>query len=91
MGALGHCDYAYKVAQQAKALGIEIFTIGYGVNENCTHDSTSSPCYNKPATQLSQRIATDASHFHNQPKTQDLDPVFRAIGVSLASGSKFVQ
>jgi hypothetical protein len=91
MGALGPCDYAYKVAQQAKALGIEIFTIGYGVDENCTHDSTNSPWYNKPATQLLLQMATDAGHFYNQPKTQDLDPVFQAIGVSLASGSKLVQ
>ncbi len=91
MGALGPCDYAYKVAQQVKALGIEIFTIGYGVDENCTHDSTNSPWYNKPATQLLLQMATDASHFYNQPKTQDLDPVFQAIGVQLAAGSKLVQ
>jgi Flp pilus assembly protein TadG len=90
-GALGPCDYAYKMATKAKALGYEIFTIGYGVDENCTHDSTKSPWYNKPATQLLLQMATDASHFYNQPKTADLDPVFQAIGNSLASGSKLVQ
>lgn len=91
MGALGPCDYAYKIAQQAKGLGIEIFTIGYGVDENCTRDASNSPWYNKPATQLLLQMATDASHFYNQPKTQDLDPVFQAIGVQLAAGSKLVQ
>ncbi len=91
MGALGHCDYAYKVAKQAKARGIEIFTIGYGVNENCTHDSPNSPGTTNRPTQLVQQIATDASHFYNQPKTHDLASAFQAIGVSLASGSKLVQ
>jgi Flp pilus assembly protein TadG len=90
-GALGPCDYAMKVASQAKAAGIEVYTIGYGVDENCTHETAASPWNNKPAAQLLAAMATDASHFYNQPKTQDLDPVFQAIGMQLASGSKLVQ
>jgi Flp pilus assembly protein TadG len=90
-GALGPCDYAMKVASQAKAAGIEVYTIGYGVNENCTKDTAASPWYNKSANSLLAAMATDSSHFFNQPKTADLDPVFQAIGVRLAAGSKLVQ
>ena len=90
-GALGPCDYAMKVATQAKAAGMEIYTIGYGVNENCVKETVASPWYNKPATELLRQMATDNAHFYNQPKSADLDPVFQAIGVQLAAGSKLVQ
>jgi Flp pilus assembly protein TadG len=91
MGALGPCDYAYKVATQAKAAGIEIYTIGYGVDENCTYETAASTWRNKPVAELLRQMATDNSHFYNQPKAQDLDPVFAAIGAQLAAGSKLVQ
>lgn len=89
-GALGPCDYAMKVANQAKAAGMEIYTIGYGVDENCTRETSASPWFNRSATELLRLMATDDAHFYNQPKSQDLDPVFQAIGVQLASGSKLV-
>ncbi len=90
MGARGPCDYAFKVATQAKAAGMEIYTIGYGVNENCTNESAGSAWQNKPVAQLLLQMATDSDHFYNQPKTQDLTPVFQAIGIQLSSGSKLV-
>ncbi|MEO8457161.1 MAG: TadE/TadG family type IV pilus assembly protein [Chloroflexota bacterium] len=90
-GALGPCDYASRVATQAKAAGIQIYTIGYGVNENCTNETAASPWFNKPVSQLLLSMATDSVHFYNQPKTADLDPVFQAIGIQLAAGSKLVK
>lgn len=90
-GALGPCDYAMKVANLAKAAGIQIYTIGYGVDENCVKETAASPWNNKPAQQLLAAMATDAAHFYNQPKSADLDPVFQAIASQLASGSKLVQ
>ncbi len=91
IGAKGPCDYAMKIAVQAKAAGIEIYTIGYGVDENCTRDEAASPWANRPALDLLRAMATDASHFYNSPKTADLDPIFQAIGQQLAGGSKLVQ
>jgi Flp pilus assembly protein TadG len=91
IGALGPCDFAMRVANQAKAAGIEIYTIGYGVDENCTRETALSPWNNKPVADLLLAMATDSSHFYNQPKTADLDPVFQAIGIQLSSGSKLVK
>ncbi|HVP05819.1 MAG TPA: pilus assembly protein TadG-related protein [Dehalococcoidia bacterium] len=91
MGARGPCDYAYKVATLAKSHGLEIYTIGYGVDENCTQEASNSPWRNKPASELLRQMATDDDHFYNQPKTADLDPVFQAIGSQLAGGSRLVK
>lgn len=90
-GVRGPCDWAYKEATAAKALGYEIYTIGYGVDENCTREDANSPWKDKPVAELLRQMATDDQHFYNQPKTADLDPVFQAIGIQLASGSKLVQ
>jgi hypothetical protein len=90
-GALGPCDYAYKMAQKAKSYGLEVYTIGYGVDENCTHENSNSPWRNKSAVELLRQMATDDDHFYNQPKSQDLDPVFQAIGAQLAGGSKLIK
>jgi Flp pilus assembly protein TadG len=90
-GALGPCDYASRMASQAKAAGIEVYTIGYGVNENCTRETAASPWNNVAVSTLLLSMATDSSHFFNQPASQDLDPVFAAIGVQLAAGSKLVE
>lgn len=90
-GALGPCDYAYKMATQAKSYGFEVYTIGYGVDENCTREQNNSPWYNRSANELLRLMATDDDHFYNQPRTADLDPVFKAIGAQLAGGSKLVK
>lgn len=90
-GALGPCDYAHKVAQQAKSHGFEVYTIGYGVDENCTRESAGSPWQNRSANELLRQMATDNDHFYNQPRTADLDPVFKAIGAQLAGGSKLIK
>jgi hypothetical protein len=93
--SLGPCDYAATQASAAKALGIEVFVIGFGVGstEQCNDyaELSSSAYYNTYATAFLQSLATDASHFYNQPKTSDLTPIFNAIGSALTSGSKLVQ
>ncbi len=90
-GALGPCDYAFKMGEKAKALGYELYTIGYGVDENCTRETAASPWRNRSANELLRLMATDDDHFYNQPRTADLDPVFKAIGAQLAAGSKLVK
>lgn len=90
-GALGPCDYAFKMAAKAKSYGFEVYTIGYGVDENCTRETALSPWRNRSANELLRLMATDDDHFYNQPRTADLDPVFKAIGAQLAGGSKLVK
>lgn len=92
-GSLGPCDWAVKQADAAKALGIEIFMIGWGVSsyDDCGNDLSSSPYYNMDAADFLALLATDADHFFNEPKSEDLDPVFSAIGAQLTGGSRLVE
>ena len=88
--AMGPCDYAAQQADAAKALDIDVFTIAYGVDENCTHEGAGSPWTNVPAVTLLQYMATDEWHFFNEPLTSDLAPIFQVIGAQLATGSRLV-
>ncbi len=91
IGATGPCDYAAKVAQQVKSLGIELYTIAYGADDLCSRDKVGTYWYNKPATELLRAIATDPAHAYLEPKTGDLDAIFQAVGQQLASGSSLVE
>jgi hypothetical protein len=86
----GPCAYAAEQADAAKAAGIEVFTIGYGLSssDRCTETGA---WHDKNAMALLQNMATDANHFFNQPSTADLRPVFEVIGSQIASGSRLVQ
>jgi hypothetical protein len=54
------CEYAHDQAETAKAADVEIFTLGYGLeNEDCG-DSSSSPYDNQPVTELLGDMATDS-------------------------------
>lgn len=91
VGARGPCDYAYKIAQQVKAAGIQLYTVAYGADDSCTQDAPNSPWYNKPATQLIAAMATDADHSFIEPKTSDLEPIFQLIGVQLGGSVKLIE
>jgi Flp pilus assembly protein TadG len=91
IGARGPCDYAFKISQQVKNAGIELYTIGYGADDRCTADQTNSPWYNRTAVQLLTAMASDSDHVFIEPKSADLDPVFKLIGVQLGSGSKLIE
>jgi hypothetical protein len=90
-GHLGPCDYADKQADLAKAAGIEIYMIAWGVDENCTEDDPASPWYNVNITDLMLSMATDAGHVFDEPKTADLEPIFKAISAALSGGSRLVR
>jgi hypothetical protein len=91
IGARGPCDYAYKIAQMVKDADIELYTVAYGADDRCSQDQTTSPWYDRPATELIQAMATDAEHSFIEPRTSDLEPVFQAIGIELGGGSKLVE
>jgi hypothetical protein len=94
----GPCDYAARQADAAKALNppIEIFTIGYGLNDptkpggNTCNDS-SGPWHNRTGEELMEYIASGPDHFFNEPSTEDLRPIFEVIGSKLASGTHLVE
>jgi hypothetical protein len=57
---LGSCHYANQKATAAKSAEIEVFTIGFGVeNETCQYDN-GSPYQNARATALLADMATDS-------------------------------
>jgi hypothetical protein len=90
----GPCQYAAEMADEAKAAGIEIFTIGYGVDDpglGSYCDNDVGAWSGRSAAELLEYMATDADHFFNEPSTADLRPIFEVIGSQLASGSRLVE
>ena len=92
---LGPCDWVVSQANYAKSLGIEFYTIGFGLNssEHCYdfNELVSSAYRNTNTPTLVQSLATDASHFYNEPKSSDLEPIFQVIGSQLTVGSRLVE
>jgi hypothetical protein len=98
----GPCQYAADQADAAKALNppIEIFTIGYGLDQpvggpGCGRlticDCDTGAWRNRPVQELLEYMATDAGHFFDEPSTADLRPLFEVIGSQLAGGSRLVE
>ena len=100
------CQYAADMAAQAKGAGIEVFTIGFGVQgDTCARDSSGS-YVGAPVTRLLADMATssndncsgsnaslentDGDHFFCEPKSGDLSEVFLTAVSQLVSGSKLV-
>jgi hypothetical protein len=94
--ATGPCEYAADQADLAKSLGIEVFTIGYGLHDPdnpggnyCTYDSGSWA--GSSGWELLEYMATDQYHFFDEPSSADLEPIFRVIGSQLTGGSVLVE
>jgi hypothetical protein len=92
----GPCAYAAAQADIARAAGIEVFTIGYGMHDPtnpggivCNEDR--GAWQNVPGYDLLEYMATDSDHFFDEPSTADLRPIFEVIGSQLASGSRLVE
>lgn len=94
---MGPCDYAAHEADRAKAAGIEVFTIGYGLHDpsnpggNYCNDDDTGGWANRAGWELMEYMATDEDHFFDEPSTSDLRPIFEVIGGRLASGSRLVE
>jgi Flp pilus assembly protein TadG len=89
--AAGPCDYAAQQADIAKAAGIEVFTIGYGIGSGDLCTDASGAWKGKNALDLLLYEATDSDHFFNEPTKGDLQPIFQVIGYVLAGGSRLVE
>jgi Flp pilus assembly protein TadG len=89
------CEYAVEKAEEAKALGIEIYTIGYGVEDDdefanrCVCDS--GVWKNAPARDVLRAMASDDDHYFEEPKGGDLTPVFEEIAWRLVTDLRLVQ
>ena len=101
------CQYAAQMAAKAKAAGIEVFTIGFGVQgDKCVEDG-SGAYVGASVTKLLADMATgsidncsgpnpeqentDGDHFFCEPKSGDLASVFLAAASQLAGGSQLIQ
>jgi hypothetical protein len=87
----GPCQYAAEMGDAAKAAGIEVFTIGYGVGSGDPCSADVGAWAHSDAVDVLSYIATDADHFFNQPTTAQLRPIFEVIGSQLSSGSRLVE
>jgi hypothetical protein len=101
-----YCAQANTEASSAKTAGIEVFTIGFGLDGandvNCP--DTSGTFQNKKATYLLASMATqpttdnlcvaaentDGDHFFCQPKSSDLTSIFQVIAGQLAAGAHLI-
>jgi hypothetical protein len=87
----GPCQYAADKADIAKAAGIEVYTIGYGVGtgDSCTGDT--GAWSGKNALDLLRYMATDQDHFFSEPTKGELKSVFEVIGSQLTGGTRLVE
>jgi hypothetical protein len=88
------CEHAVEMAEDAKDLGIEVYTIGYGVDDD---DQFANRCVcdngeweDATAREVLQAMATDEYHYFEEPAGGDLTPVFETIGWELVTGIRLV-
>ncbi len=83
------CEYAMEKADELKAQDIEIYTIGYGVDdERCRCDS--GVWEDVPAADLLRAMATDEYHYYEAPRGEDLVPVFSEIAWKMVRNIRLV-
>ena len=98
------CAAAVSQAATAKAAGIEMFTIGFGIGATDVCPDTSGTYYNRSVTFALADMATtsvddgcvaaensDGDHFFCQPRSQDLESVFVSAVSALTGTTKLVK
>jgi Putative Flp pilus-assembly TadE/G-like/von Willebrand factor type A domain len=97
------CANASAAATAAKTAGIQMFTVGFGIDATFKCPDTSGTWYNKSVTNLLANMATnsidngcttaenaDGDNFYCQPKSGDLAAVFGLAAAQLAQGTKLI-
>ncbi len=83
------CHDAVAQADRARSFGIQVFTIGYALNEgsanSCTKNSGASES-GVTARQAIEQMADDPDHFYEKQTAGDVTDLFQAIGHSITSG-----
>ena len=101
------CVASNNAATAAKQAGIEVFTIGFGLDgvNNALCPDSSGAWVGRRARDVLASMATqqsvdngcgvtentDGDHFFCQPKSEDLNLVFKAAASALVAGSRLVQ
>ena len=99
-----YCREAIEVAAAAKAQGIEIYTVGFGVDDVSCEDPVSTPWYHGETTTMLAAMATDSTndgctdaenddgdHYFCLPRSGDLSDIFRRAIVQLTAHSRLVK
>ena len=97
------CANAHTAATNAKAAGIEMFTVGFGIDSTFICPDTSGTWRNRSVTNLLATMAndsdddgcndaenTDGDHYYCQPKSGDLKVVFQSAATALARGTRLI-
>jgi hypothetical protein len=98
------CLAANTEATTAKAAGIELFTVGFGITGADTCPDTTGAWKSKSVTQVLASMAntsvdngcndaenTDGDHFYCQPKSSDLTSVFVSVVTTLTGSTRLIQ
>lgn len=83
------CADAIAQAKRASNLGIDVYTIGYGVTDNkCYIGTTSGPAESPAITerQTIKQMASDEKKFFDKPGRGDITAVFGQIGRDITAG-----
>ena len=84
------CEFAAQQADIAKALDIDVYTVGYGT-EDSTCGKDTGVWAGRTAEELLRYMATDEDHFFQEAQGEDLSPIFQLIAQDLAGGSRLVR
>ena len=104
-GTRNYCQEASQAATAAKASGIEVFTVAFGIDGITCDDPAGSSWYRRDATYLLADMATDSAydggcpgtenddgdHFFCVPKTDDLESIFQKAVVTLSAHSRLIR
>jgi hypothetical protein len=98
------CREAVEVAAATKAQGIELYTVGFGVDDVACEDPAGTPWYRGQTTMMLAAMATDSTHdgctdaenddgdhYFCLPRSGDLSDVFRKAIVQLTAHSRLVK
>jgi hypothetical protein len=99
-----YCQEAVDVAAATKAQGIELYTVGFGVDDVACEDPSGTPWYRGQTTTMLATMATDSTHdgctdaenddgdhYFCLPRSGDLSDVFRKAIVQLTAHSRLVK
>jgi len=103
-GNKNYCQEASQAAAAAKAKGIEVFTVAFGIEGINCDDPFGSGWYRKSASNLLADMATDSvndggcpgsenddgDHYFCVPKTEDLSTIFQKAVVTMSSHSRLI-
>lgn len=97
------CSASFQAATTAKAAGIEVFTVGFGVGASDLCPDGSGFYQGRSVTRLLADMASssldngcntaeneDGDHFFCAPRTEDLSVIFESAAATLAGGARLI-